>query len=158
MPSNTFQYNDVVQHEWVDYNGHMNDAAYAKVFSLAVDAFIEYIGLDEQTRNTLGYSIFTLETHICYLREVLENQPIQIRLQLLDCDQKRLHVFFEMQTEIDGASVVVATSEQMLMGMNMEEGRPSPFPQSVEKNISAIWNIHKHLKSPKQAGRKIGLS
>ena len=26
-----------VQDDWIDYNGHMNDAAYARVFSLSVD-------------------------------------------------------------------------------------------------------------------------
>ncbi|MDZ7851712.1 MAG: thioesterase family protein [Halomonas sp.] len=28
-----------VRPEWVDYNGHMNDAEYARVFSLAVDGW-----------------------------------------------------------------------------------------------------------------------
>ena len=34
-----------VHAEWVDYNGHMNDACYALVFSRALDGFIEQIGL-----------------------------------------------------------------------------------------------------------------
>jgi acyl-CoA thioester hydrolase len=37
MSGQSFLYETRVSSEWVDYNGHMNDAAYAKVFSLAVD-------------------------------------------------------------------------------------------------------------------------
>ena len=32
--------------EWVDYNGHLNDAYYMVVFSQAVDAIMTMIGLD----------------------------------------------------------------------------------------------------------------
>ena len=36
---------------WVDYNGHMNDAEYARVFSLAVEALMDHIGLDAAGRD-----------------------------------------------------------------------------------------------------------
>ncbi|UOQ83398.1 thioesterase family protein [Gracilibacillus salinarum] len=156
MPNN-FTYKDVVRNEWVDYNGHMNDAAYAKVFSLAVDALIDHIGLDEQARRKLSYSIFTLETHICYLQEAHETQEINVTLQLLNKDAKRLHVFFEMYAGADNQQHLIATSEQMLMGMDMEQGRPAPFPETIAEVIDTIWNDHKHLAAPKQAGRQIGI-
>ena len=40
-------YKTHVAPEWVDYNGHMNDAEYARVFSLACEALIDTIGLDD---------------------------------------------------------------------------------------------------------------
>ena len=31
-------YTDIVRPEWIDYNGHMNDADYMRAFSLTTDA------------------------------------------------------------------------------------------------------------------------
>jgi len=50
--------------EWVDYNGHMNDAEYARVFSLALEALMDRIGLDAAGRDRHGYWVHTLETHL----------------------------------------------------------------------------------------------
>ncbi len=43
-----------VASEWVDYNGHMNDAAFAVVFSRSVDALMDRIGLDAAARKRTG--------------------------------------------------------------------------------------------------------
>ncbi|MDQ0252858.1 acyl-CoA thioester hydrolase [Evansella vedderi] len=150
----SFRYQERVRPEWVDYNGHMNDAEYAKVFSLAVDSFMDDIGLDEKSRNSLNYTIFTLETHLCYLQEAHVGEELTVELQLLDDDAKRLHVFFVMK---NSAGIEIATSEQMLMGMDTAEGRPAPFPESVAANIETLRNAHEHLDPPKQVGRQIGI-
>ncbi|MCL7748984.1 thioesterase family protein [Halalkalibacter alkaliphilus] len=152
LPS--FSYKDHVRKEWVDYNGHMNDAEYARVFSLSVDSFMDYIGLHEAARQSLNYTIFTLETHLCYLKEAHEGEELTVEVQLLDDDAKRLHVFFMMKNR-DGAEI--ATSEQMLMGMDTTEGRPAPFPPEVSSIIEKIRSAHEHLQSPKQVGRQIGI-
>ncbi len=143
-----------VEPDWVDYNGHMNDAAYAKVFSLATDLFIETIGLDAVARKNYDYTFFTLETHLCYLKEAHKGDALTLLPQLLDSDAKRLHVFFEMKNTVGD---LVATSEQMLMGMNTELGRPEPFPQPVAQAVEKIQDEHKKLDLPKQAGRTIGI-
>src|SRR5699024_6701955 len=106
-----------------DYNGHMNDASYAAVFSKAVDRLMDRIGIDETFRNEQQYSIYTLETHLVYLMETYEEVKLEVTVQILDYDQKRLHSFFVMKNE---AGDRLATSEQMLMGMDMQEGRPAP--------------------------------
>jgi len=154
MSGQSFLYETRVSSEWVDYNGHMNDAAYAKVFSLAVDDFIDYIELDEKARSKNAYTIFTLETHVCYLKEALKNEKLLTEVQLLDSDAKRLHLFFTMK---NGNGEVIATSEQMLMGMDMNKGKPAPFPQFVETSIEKLRNEHKEKTIPKQAGRKIAI-
>ncbi len=82
--------------EWVDYNGHMNDAAYALVFSQAVDALMATIGLDDAGRERHAYTLYTLETHLCYRREAYRDQPLTVEVVLIDRDAKRLHAFFSM--------------------------------------------------------------
>lgn len=149
-----FNYQEYVRAEWVDYNGHMNDSAYAKVFSMAVDRFMDYIGLDEDARSSLSYTIFTLETHLCFLKEAHQDEQLSVSVQLLDLDSKRIHVFFEMKNNVNE---LLATSEQMLMGMDTLKERPAPFPLPTATELENIWNEHKQLKVPVQVGRRIGI-
>lgn len=153
MVQSSFIHKEQVVSEWVDYNGHMNDAAYAKVFSMAADSFIDSLGLDETGRSRYNYTIFTLETHLCYLKEVHEHEKLSIEFRLLDSDAKRLHTFLAMKNS-DGE--LTATSEQMWMGMDTVKGKPASFPQAVGEKIEALRTLHKELPIPKQAGRRIG--
>ncbi|AVI63003.1 thioesterase family protein [Halomonas sp. GFAJ-1] len=142
-----------VASNWVDYNGHMNDAEYARVFSLAVEALMEHVGLDEPGRARHGYTLYTLETHLCYRREAHEGQPLSVELTLLDRDTKRLHIFFKLHDE-EGS--LLATSEQMLMGIDSDTGRPAPFPLSVEQAIDAL-PLAAPSAWPSQASRIIAI-
>ena len=139
--------------EWVDYNGHMNDAEYARVFSLAVEALMDRIGLDAEGRRRHGYTIYTLETHLCYRREAHEGQPLEVAVSLLDRDAKRLHAFFALH---DAEGNLLATSEQMLMGMNRESGRPDAFPAPVAEALAALPHAETGAW-PELAGRTIGI-
>ncbi|MDQ0351960.1 acyl-CoA thioester hydrolase [Alkalibacillus filiformis] len=149
-----FKYEDHVHPDWVDYNGHMNDAEYAKVFSYAVDAFMGEIGLTQDVITKESYTIFTLETHLCYLKEAHEGERLSVTIQIIDHDAKRLHVLFSMFNE---KQELIATSEQMLMGMDTNQGKPAPFIQNVQDKINTIWSKHEHLDQPKQVGRTIGI-
>ncbi|WP_224414293.1 thioesterase family protein [Modicisalibacter tunisiensis] len=142
-----------VASEWVDYNGHMNDAAYARVFSLAVDALMEWLGLGEEGRRRHAYTLYTLETHLCYRREAHEGQPLQVGVVRLDADAKRLHAFFTLE---DDQGHCLATSEQMLMGMATDRGRPAPFPPEVAERLAALPGCAAD-DWPELAGRRIGI-
>ncbi|XOZ32835.1 thioesterase family protein [Halomonadaceae bacterium KBTZ08] len=139
--------------EWVDYNGHMNDAEYARVFSLALEALMDAIGLDEAGRTRHGYTIYTLETHLCYRREAHKGQPLSLEVLVLGRDAKRLHVFLTMH---DSEGTLLATSEQMLMGINSDAGRPAPFPEAVAGLIDTLPTVAEG-DWPELAGRRIGL-
>jgi acyl-CoA thioester hydrolase len=145
---------ETVRSEWIDYNGHMTDAAYATVFSFAVDQLMVELGIDADFRDQHQYSIYTLETHLCYLDEAHEGQDLRVTVQLLDYDMKRLHVFFVME---NNNGDILATSEQMLMGMDMNEGRPAPFPSEIQSLVKALGNAHENLPKSEKAGRKIGI-
>ncbi|MDT8896489.1 thioesterase family protein [Halomonas sp. I1] len=142
-----------VDSQWVDYNGHMNDAEYARVFSLGVEALMDAIGLDEAGRTRHGYTLYTLETHLCYRREAHEGQALHLDVMLLDRDAKRLHVFFEMR---DSEGNLLATSEQMLMGIDSQAGRPAPFPADMGEAVEALPRAEPDAW-PELAGRRIGL-
>ncbi|MBS4212883.1 thioesterase family protein [Neobacillus rhizophilus] len=145
---------ETVHEDWIDYNGHMTDSAYAKVFSIAVDQLMMELGIDADFREKEQYTIYTLETHLCYLKEAHKGQELRIALQLLDYDAKRLHVFFTMENT-NGEQL--ATSEQMLMGISTKTGRSAPFPPSILAQIERVGELHKHRLRPKEAGRRIGI-
>ncbi|WP_088743798.1 thioesterase family protein [Cobetia sp. QF-1] len=143
-----------VPHAWVDYNGHMNDAEYARAFSMAVEALMEHVGLDAEGRREHDLTIYTLETHLCYLAEAHEGQPLKVDVLLLDHDPKRQHVLFTL-TDADGGEI--ATSEQMLMAMSISGGRPAPCPDEVAERIAALPQPASADEWPKAAGRRIGI-
>ena len=138
---------------WVDYNGHMNDAEYARVFSLAVDELMVQIGLDDAGRERESYTLFTLETHLCYRREAHQGEALAVDIELLDRDAKRLHGFFSLYNA-DGE--LLATSEQMLMGIDTSSGRPAPFPAAVSHQLDGFAVID-GAAWPEAAGRRIGI-
>ena len=84
-------YRTPVEPEWVDYNGHMTESAYLTAAGWASDALFRYIGDDEAYR-AAGNSFYTVETHIHYVREVAEHEPIEFTTHILGVDAKHKHV------------------------------------------------------------------
>ncbi|MDZ7851711.1 MAG: hypothetical protein U5L98_03405 [Halomonas sp.] len=56
--------------------------------------------------------------------------------------------------DLDGT--LLATSEQMLMGMGQESGRPAPFPNLIEAAIAELPHVERSAW-PTLAGRTIGI-
>ncbi|MFD2760251.1 thioesterase family protein [Lentibacillus juripiscarius] len=148
----------IIQHEvpeeWIDYNGHMNDAEYVRAFSWGVDQFMKMIGITDEFRNEHKYTIYTMESHVCYLDEMKLGEPFEVHMQIIDYDAKRAHVFYELFGE-NGKRA--ATSEQMLMGVDQESGRAAPFPDDVFGKVEELAESHSPAEKPKEAGRVIGI-
>jgi acyl-CoA thioester hydrolase len=49
--------------EWIEYNAHMQDAYYGLIFSKAVDALQDEVGLDQAYRKKMGCTIYLAEEH-----------------------------------------------------------------------------------------------
>ncbi|MBF0841056.1 MULTISPECIES: thioesterase family protein [Mammaliicoccus] len=152
--SNFFNYQTTVQNEWLDYNNHMNDAEYNRVFSQATDAWLAHIGLDVQTIKDIKYTVFTLENHITYQKEVPKNETLNVSVQLIDFDQKRCHVFMNM---FNSSNELCSTYEVMLMGIDVESGRPSAFPDNIIEQIKNESVKKQDDSLPRELGRQIGI-
>jgi acyl-CoA thioester hydrolase len=150
-------YETPVVAEWVDYNGHMNDAAYAVVFSRAVDALMDRIGLDAASRKASGRTLFTLQMMLHYFEEALEGQPLFVRCHVLEHDDKRLRVWLEMKAGREGLRV--AASEQLLL--SIEQGgsgsRAAPWRAETMAALDALAKAHRTLEIPPQAGQGVAL-
>jgi carnitine 3-dehydrogenase len=142
-------YRTPVEPDWVDYNGHMTEAAYLTAAGWASDALFRYIGDDEAYR-AAGHSFYTVETHIHYLLEVDVHEPIAFTTQVLGVDAKRLHLIHTMLHGETGA--LLCTAEQMLVHVDMAAGRSAPILPHVAAALTAIAAAHAVLPVPPQVG------
>lgn len=144
-----------VHNEWTDYNGHLRDANYLLIVSLAGDALLDQLGLDAAGRAASGHSMFTLECHLSYLNELKAGDEVQVRWQLLGADHKRLHLYFSLykQGEADPAAV----AEQMWLNVDMAGPKSAAFTSAVQEQVDAYKEAHAGLPKPKHAGRSVAL-
>ena len=141
--------------DWVDYNGHMSESCYLLVFGDNSDAFFRYIGIDESYRDQGGHSLYTAQTHIHYVKEVAQGEPLRLTLQLLDLDPRRIHMIHSMHHA--GSGDLLCTGEQMLVHVNMAKGRASAMPDFLYMRLQAILQAHSTLPAPPQVGRPMGI-
>jgi len=139
-----------VRPEWLDYNGHMTESRYLQVFGDTTDAFLNFIGMDENYRKQ-GFSVYTVETHIRHVCEVAGGEPLSVKSQLLGFDEKRFRIVHEMFHPPSGD--VLATGEHMLLHVNTNKGKACPFGKILYEKLAQIWNGHQNLSIPDYAGK-----
>ena len=147
-------YTDMVRSNWIDYNQHMSEGYYGVAFGYTTDAFMDFVGLDEPYRTQFGATIYTVESHTLFLRELKVGTYLRFTTQVLGFDAKRIHVFHQMFHANEG--YLASTMEAMLLHVN-DEPRTMPMPPQVLDKIEAIYKAHTALPQPPQAGRRIGL-
>src|SRR5215469_14576417 len=81
-------YRAAVAPEWIDYNGHMNVAYYVLAFDRATDLLLDHLGLGEAYRRATNRSLFVLEAHVTYARELRAGDRFEIETRLIDADRK----------------------------------------------------------------------
>jgi carnitine 3-dehydrogenase len=139
--------------EWVDYNGHVHESRYLELFADATDALLSTLGVDAGYLAD-GGSYFTVETHLSHLRQLEPGDVVQVVTQVLDSDDKRLHVFHVLLRE--GEAEPVATAEQMLLHVDTRNGRAAPAREPVRDRVAELTHRHAELPRPERAGRSIG--
>jgi acyl-CoA thioester hydrolase len=148
----------VVIPEWLDYNGHMNDAAYAVVFSRAVDLFMERVAIDETTRRETGHTLYTLQNMIHYFKEARLDTALSVAGRVLEHDNKRIRLWLEMTAGIIGPQL--AASEQLLISIDQSGGAPrvASWQPTTLAALQALAKIHKQIPLPVRAGQGIVLA
>ena len=147
-------YRTDVPAEWVDYNDHMSESYYLLVFGEAADAFFQLIGIDDDYR-AAGHSLYTIETHIHHRDEVKQGEPLVVTLQLLDHDERFVHIFHEMRHGQTGD--LIASAEQLLVHVDMTAGRSTVMPSYLQDRLASIRDTHRDLPTPAVVGRPMGI-
>ncbi|MZR12868.1 thioesterase [Maritimibacter sp. DP07] len=144
-----------IKPEWIDYNGHLNMAYYNVLFDTAADDFYPDIGFGAEYLQERGFTTYTAEFHICYLRELHLDAKVRVHSWLLDYDEKRFHTFQEIHHE-DGW--IAATGEALGLHVDMSGPKVAPMPADVQAKLAAFHERHKPDTWPERAGRRIGIT
>jgi acyl-CoA thioester hydrolase len=148
-------YRGPVQAEWIDYNGHMNVAYYVLVFDKATDLLLGHLDLGGDYRHATNHTIYVAEAHVTYEREVKAGDLLRVTTQLIDADEKRLHVFHTMYHAEAGYRA--ATNELLALHVDLGGPRSVPFPAAQRAAVEALAREHETLARPPQLGRVIGI-
>ncbi len=134
---------------WLDAYGHLNEAYYMVPFSNANWAVQDHFGIGVDYFERTGGALYTVESHIRYLKEVRAPANMEIESMVLGSDAKRLHLAHVMKVE----GIARATFECLLLHMDSEAGRTSPLPEEVQAALkqAALGN------APDWAGRRVSL-
>ena len=147
-----------VEAGWLDYNGHMNDAAYAIAFSRAVDALMDRIGIDAATRKAERRTLFTAQAMLHYFHEAGEGDVLSISCHILEHDDKRLRVWLDMT---GGATAKhLAASEQLLLSVDQsgEGAKVAPWLPGTRAALDALARAQSGLARAPQAGIGIAMT
>jgi betainyl-CoA thioesterase len=123
--------------DWIDYNGHLRDAYYGLIVSHGIDALMVRVGLDEAYRARSGCSLYTLEMHMHYLREIKVSETVSAEVRIIGSDRKRIHAAFDLVTELSPEPA--ATAEVMLLHVRQAPTvSGEPFPPEIVATIAAL--------------------
>jgi acyl-CoA thioester hydrolase len=146
-----------IRSEWIDYNGHLRDAYYVLIFSEAIDALMERVGLGAAYRARTGGTLYTLEMHLHYLHEVKQSDTAVVTARLLGVDAKRIHVSLELLRA--GAPEVAASAEVMLLHVRQHEGRvtSAALPAEVSAALGALQAAGAGMEATAPGSRRMEL-
>ncbi|NND81219.1 MAG: carnitine 3-dehydrogenase, partial [Gammaproteobacteria bacterium] len=81
----------VIPVNWTDYNGHMNDARYAQVFSEAITVTMDAIGADKAYIDS-GLSYFTVDMQVSYIDECHAGDRVKVTTRVNEGEGKKLRL------------------------------------------------------------------
>ena len=135
--------------DWLDAYGHLNEAYYLVPFSNASWALQDHFGIGVDYFERTGGALYTVETHLRYLKEVRAPAMLELGTMVLGSDAKRLR-FAHVMT-VDG--IVSATFECVALHFDTQAGRTAPLPEAVQAALKEA----EVAEPPDWAGRSISL-
>ena len=132
-------YTTTVRDDWVDYNGHLTDWAYAVVCSEANEAFLDALGLSASYRERTGCTTYTVETHLRFLAEVPRGARVRAESRLVEVDAKRLRIRTSL---LDDSGRQVLDAESRYVHVDQSAGRVVPFPDDRAQILHRTLDAH----------------
>ena len=117
----------IVSEKMCDHNGHMNVNYYYKLFDSVYTAmYIENLGFDDEYLAS-GFSTFTLEDSIRYLKEFKLGDKVYPSFYLANVNKKLLHFVGILKNENDELSAIFET---VLAHMDLNARKVTEFKSS----------------------------
>lgn len=138
-----------LQASWLDAYGHLNEAYYLVVFSNATWTLQDRLGLGVAYFQRTGNALYTLESHLRYLKEVRGSARLDVDSLLLGHDAKRLHICHTLAVD----EIERATFESVLLHVNQDSRRACPFADEQGRRLAEFGTA----PQPEWCGSKVGL-
>ncbi|MBV9842914.1 MAG: thioesterase family protein [Sphingomonadaceae bacterium] len=141
--------------EWVDENDHMDSMEYKRAADGGTRVLLGHAGITSEAIAQAGSTLFQLEMHIVFERELRLGDPVVVRSWLIGADAKRIHHFHEIVHEEAGYRA--ATVELMTIHVDRATRRSALMPAAWSERLQAIAAAHGAVPPPDKVGRRIGL-
>ena len=128
----------VVTRGMCDLNNHMNVVYYQHIFEDGCLGFFHDMGFSEEYFNE-GYSSFTLETDIRYLKELLEGEKGYPYFRLVNINPKLIHYAGII---LDESGKVSAFTENILAHVDMSIRKTSVMPNKIYSPLEIMLEEH----------------
>lgn len=135
---------------WIDYNGHVHESRYLQVFGDATDALLARLGVDP-TYLESGFSFYTVETRLAFLRSLAAGDVVEVSVQLLGADDKRIHAWLELFL----GEEVAATAEHLYLHVDTVAQKAVAAAPHIAARVRRLADGHASLTWPAAAGRRI---
>ena len=142
-------HSEPVQDAWLDAYGHLNEAYYLVPFSNTTWVLQDHFGIGVPYFEQTGCALYTVETHLRYLKEVRAAAVMEIESIILGSDPKKIRFAHIMKVE----GMDCATFECLALHFDTRAGRTSPMPEEVQAALKAA----EVAELPDWAGRSISL-
>ena len=139
---------------WIDYNNHLNMGYYTVLFDRCADEAYATLGFGPDYAETRGFTTYTAEFHIRYLRELKLGDRVRVAFRIVAHDEKRFHSFQEMYHE---EGWLAATGESMVLHVDMSGPKVAPMPDDILAKVKAMAEAQAHLPQPDGLGGAISL-
>jgi len=143
-------HSEPLRRDWLDAYGHLNEAYYLVPFSAASWKLQEHFGIGVEYFRASGCALYTVETHLRYLREVRAPAELEIETLIFGADAKRMR-FAHLMT-VDGA--LRATAEFMSLHYDTRAQCSAPLPAETLAKLRAAAAD----ELPQWAGRRVGFA
>ena len=132
----------IVTKEMCDHNGHMNVNYYYQLFDSTYTSFyIDELGFDEAYMER-GFSTFTLEDSIRYLKEFRLNDVVYPSFQLYKANKKLLHFIGILQNK---DNEVAAIFETVLGHIDLNKRKIVNFSEQMIENLLKVSNEQRKI-------------
>ena len=134
----------IVTQDMCDHNGHMNVNYYYQLFDSVYTAmYYKDLGFDDAYLAS-GFSTFTLEDNIRYLKEFKLNDKVYPSFYLANANKKLLHFVGILQNE---AGELSAIFETVLAHMNLNARKVTEFSEEKLNKLIEYRSSNKLTES-----------
>jgi carnitine 3-dehydrogenase len=119
---------------WLDYNGHVTDAAYAVIAAAANEALFADVDLSEDYRRRTGKALYTARTTIAYHREIPPGSVVQVLRRLDRVGTSSCTV----STQISVAGELSAETEHAYVHVDADTGASTRFSDAQRSRLEPL--------------------